>query len=153
MCWGNKCVWVTIVTNFSLMRLSGFKFNGLPQLRGLVILALLIGLTVSSGEGLRLFPIPASGSSTGAAIVELSPQTSTRYQFAVHRFGSSAKTLTAKVLKKQIAPESSDHLTTGFRNSSIKSSVISSTSSFTPRTATGSAGLSFIPEGRAPPTT
>lgn len=134
------------------MRLSGLSHSKLTQLRTLVILVLLIGLTVSSGEGLRLFPIPTSGSATGTAGIDLSPKASTRYHLAVHRFGNSAKTLTSKVLKKKTAPEFSDPLSVATRDSSIKSSVVSSTSSFTPRTAAGSAGLSFIPEGRAPPT-
>ena len=132
------------------MKLNRACSGKLNQLRRLLTVALLSGLIVSSGEGLRLFPIPASQGSSGSVTAELSAQRSTGYQLAVHRFGSSAKTLGSKILKKRTPVDS-----LGVGMQSVSQSVgflkLATSPNYTSNTIGKSSGLPLIADGRAPP--
>ena len=122
----------------------------LDQLRYLLTLALLSGLIVSSGEGLRLFPIPAPEGFSGSVTTELSAQRSSGYQFAVHRFGNSANTLGSKLLKKKKTVDSVDPGTQSAPRS-VRFLELTVSSNFTSNTISVSSGLLLSPDGRAPP--
>lgn len=58
----------------------------------LAILSLLMSLVLSSGEGIRLFPIPViSESGSEAHSQTVTSSGATRYQYAARRFGSLLK--------------------------------------------------------------
>ncbi len=69
--------------------------------RSIILMGLLLGLFVSSGEGVRLFPIPLTQSASADTISsELSVSTRGNYNFAVHRYGNASKIIKSKVAKR-----------------------------------------------------
>src|SRR5687768_10272160 len=81
--------------------------NVRAPITGLVMLLLLTALTVSAGEGVRLFPIASPDSGiNGEEIGRVSTGSSFRYSFAVHRSSPHFKYSKIKQLKKKLSPGS-----------------------------------------------
>lgn len=75
--------------------------------RSIILLGLLLGLFVSSGEGVRLFPLPSSHSERGDTVSpELSVSASENYNFAVHRFRNASKIVKSKIAKRSAIEQS-----------------------------------------------
>lgn len=75
--------------------------------RSIILLGLLLGLFVSSGEGVRLFPIPSTDSERADTVSsEISFSTREDYNFAVHRFRNASKIIKSKVAKRSAIDQS-----------------------------------------------
>lgn len=66
-----------------------------------IVYLLLLALSVSGGEGVRLFPIPVAHTETA----KIGPGSSARYSLAAHRFSSATKYGKFKSLKKDVSSE------------------------------------------------
>lgn len=75
--------------------------------RSIILLGLLLGLFVSSGEGVRLFPLPLTHSERADTVSpELSIGASENYNFAVHRFRNASKIVKSKIAKRSAIEQS-----------------------------------------------
>lgn len=77
-------------------------------LHAVILLGVFIGLLVSSGEGVRLFPFPAVKAEMSESV---QPQNKLPYQFNLHRFGEERNAFHAESFHGKFSP----HLTNGFK--------------------------------------
>ncbi|HQU84118.1 MAG TPA: hypothetical protein PKY59_13370 [Pyrinomonadaceae bacterium] len=77
-------------------------------LRAIVLLGVFLGLLVSSGEGVRLFPFPNVKAETRESVEN---QNKIPHQFNLHRFGEERNAFHAESFHGKFSP----HLTNGFK--------------------------------------
>lgn len=118
---------------------------------GLVMLLLLTALTVSAGEGVRLFPIAGpDGETSGGEMAKVSTGSSFRYSVALHRSSPHFKHGKNKQLKKKLSPDPAVAAAPGVAQFEI-APFFSSLSAFHLAETFVFAAHLRLPTGRAPP--
>jgi hypothetical protein len=118
---------------------------------GLVMLLLLTALTVSAGEGVRLFPLAGPDAEiSGGEMAKVSTGSSFRYSVALHRSSPHFNYGKIKQLKKKLAADPAVAGALGAAQFKI-APLFSSLSAFHSAETFVSAAHLRLPTGRAPP--
>lgn len=97
--------------------------NRYYAVRSAVLFVLLLGLFISSGEGLRLFPIPVGAVDRTDTQYQRSASNTTRYALAVQHSGSHLRTGKSKA-SKRIDLDAGTALLTGEQSETHRSAFV-----------------------------